>query len=240
MFLTFKNLNILVLSVIFSYTHITGQDTLTVIDVDSNIYHTVTVRDQVWMKENLKTTRYNDSTAIPYIKDDNEWMALKSPGYTWYEYDKENKDIYGALYNWYAVNTNKLCPVGWHVPTDDEWNMLEIYLGMQPYEAQNISYRGTSKAFKLKATGTVQESTGLWHTPNEGATNETGFSAIPGGFIYYNDGYSYGLGSYGFWWASEEFNKPDAWYRLLYYHSAYMSRSTYNKGYGFSVRCLKD
>lgn len=220
---------------------INAQDIDTVTDIDGNIYQTVNFGNQVWMKENLKTTTYSDSTPIPNVTDEAEWTTLTSGAYMWYENDeKSNKNTYGALYNWYTVETNKLCPIGWHVPTDEEWNILEIYFGMSQNDAYKTSYRATGKGGKLKAAGTVQGGDGLWHTPNEDATNESGFSALPGGFSYFNDGYSYGLGSYGFWWSSSDASPTDAWYRLLYYYSGFVSRNTYNKKYGFSVRCVRD
>ena len=220
---------------------INAQDIDSVIDIDGNIYQTVNFGNQVWMKENLKTTTYSDSTPIPNVTDEAEWTTLTSGAYVWYENDeKSNKNIYGALYNWYTVETNKLCPIGWHVPTDEEWNTLEIYFGMSQNDAYKTSYRATGKGGKLKAAGTVQGGDGLWHTPNEDATNESGFSALPGGFSYFNDGFSYGLGSYGFWWSSSDASSTDAWYRLLYYYSGFVSRNTYNKKYGFSVRCVRD
>lgn len=234
-FFTFQCLLMFYLATVFC------QDSLIIKDIDGNEYKTVSIGNMIWMAENLKTTKYNEGTPIKHINDRFVWKEIKSGGYMWYEYKEKNyKDLYGALYNWYAVNTGKLCPEGWHVPSDDEWNSLEIILGMSRYEANNISYRSTSKGGQLKSAGTVQAQDGLWHTPNEGATNETGFSANPGGFTYYNDGFSYGMGSYGFWWSSTEYSETDAWYRLLYFYSAFMSRNSYNKGYGFSVRCIKD
>lgn len=226
--------------ILLVYT-VNAQNSDTLIDIEGNIYQTISIGNQLWMKENLKTTTYRDSTPIPNVTNKKEWITQKTGAYLWYENDEsKNKNIYGALYNWYTVETNKLCPNGWHVPTDDEWNTLEISLGMKPHEANSISYRGTSDGGGLKIIGTVQDSTGLWHTPNENATNKSGFSALPGGFVYFNDGNSYGLGSYGFWWSSSENSPTEAWYRLLFYYSGFSSRNIYNKGYAFSVRCVKD
>ena len=220
---------------------INAQNIDTVTDIDGNVYQTVAIENQLWMKENLKTTTYSDSTPIPNVTNQKEWITLTTGAYLWYENDETlNKNTYGALYNWYAVETNKLCPTGWHVPTDEEWNTFEINLGMSQNDADKISYRGTSNGGKLKTVGTVQDGDGLWHTPNEDATNESGFSALPGGFSYYNDGLFYGLGSYGFWWSSSEQSSTEAWYRLLYYHSGFVSRNIYNKRYGFSIRCVKN
>ena len=102
---------------------------LTVTDVDGNVYHTLKIGSQVWMVENLKTTRYNDSTEITMIEDSTLWNHLTEPACCWMDNDLNNKEPYGGLYNWYAVNTGKLCPDGWHVPTNEEWTELIDYLG---------------------------------------------------------------------------------------------------------------
>jgi uncharacterized protein (TIGR02145 family) len=101
----------------------------TVVDVDGNVYRTVEIGDQVWMAENLRTTRLNDGQSILYEPDSSDWASLRAPGYCWPNNDPSNKDDYGGLYNWYAVDTGKLAPIGWHVPTDDEWRVLADYLG---------------------------------------------------------------------------------------------------------------
>ena len=120
-------------------------------DIDGNNYLTVTIGTQIWMAENLRTTKYNDGTAIPLVTDNTTWANLTTPAYCWYNNDaKTNGSTYGALYNWYSVNTKKLCPTGWHVPNDTEWTTLTTYLG------------GTAVAGgKLKETGTAH-----WYSPN--------------------------------------------------------------------------
>jgi|WetSurMetagenome_2_1015567.scaffolds.fasta_scaffold266670_1 uncharacterized protein (TIGR02145 family) len=134
-------------------------------DVDGNIYHTVTIGTQVWLAEDLKTTRYNDGTAIPYVSGDVEWKNLRSAAFCWYDNDESNKTVYGALYNWYTINTGKLCPVGWHVASNSDWETLINY-------CSGWELAGG----KLKEAGTAH-----WDAPNIGATNEFGFTAIPGG-----------------------------------------------------------
>ena len=132
-------------------------------DIDGNIYHTVTIGNQVWMVENLKTTRYNDGTAIPNVTDSSVWSKLSTPAYCWYNNDASSyKATYGALYNWYAVNVQKLCPKGWHVASNAEFYALNSFLD--------------GECGKLKEAGTIH-----WYSPNKGATNETGFTALPGG-----------------------------------------------------------
>jgi uncharacterized protein (TIGR02145 family) len=196
---------------------------LKVTDIDGNVYHTVTIGTQVWMVENLKTTRYNDGTAIPLVTDSTEWNNLTTPGYCWYNDDAVTyKSTYGALYNWYAVSTGKLSPAGWHVPTDTDWTMLTTYLG-GPAVAGG----------KLKESGLTH-----WMTPNTGATNSSGFTALPGGYRYDHD--TFYIGYYGYWWSSTEYNAADAWFRMLHCSIVEVNRLSNNKSAGFSVRCVRD
>jgi len=204
-------------------TFTAGSETVT--DIDGNEYHTVTIGTQTWLVENLKTTKYNDGTSIPNVTDNNERGNLSTPGYCWYNNDATNKNPYGALYNGYTVNTGKLAPIGWHVPTDAEWTILTTYLG------------GESVAGgKLKETGTTH-----WLSPNNGATNESGFTALPGG-ISGGDGTFLHIGYGGFWWSSTENDTYTfiAWYRVLDYNLNYISRNSNSKNLGFSVRCVRD
>jgi uncharacterized protein (TIGR02145 family) len=170
-------------------------------DIDNNKYDIITIGTQTWMAENLKTTRYNDGTLIPLITDNTPWgnaSTNKSPGYCWYNNVPANLIAYGALYNWYAINTasngNKnVCPTGWHVPTDGEWTTLTNALG------------GTGVAGgKMKEAGLAH-----WVTPNTGATNESGFAGLPGGYRK-GDGTFVNVGSYGYWWSSTEDYTTDA------------------------------
>jgi uncharacterized protein (TIGR02145 family) len=197
----------------------------TIQDADGNVYHTVTIGSQVWMTENLKTTKYNDGTAIPLVTDDTAWAGLTTPGYCWSDNNEDYKSTYGALYNWYTINTGKLCPVGWHVPSDEEWTTLIDYLGGE-YVALG----------KLKESGTTH-----WNSPNNDATNESGFTALPGGkrgFIPY--GISLMVGGYGVWWSSTSFNTNSAWHRYIGYDLDHVVSDTYYKKDGLSVRCLRD
>lgn len=205
----------------------TTPDTIT--DADGNVYNTVIIGTQVWTAENLKTTKYNDGSNIPLVTDNTSWGNLTTPGYCWYNNDAANhKNVYGALYNWYAVNTGKLCPAGWHVPSDTEWTTLTDYLG------------GESVAGgKLKSTGTIEDGTGLWHRPNPGATNETGFTAVPGGYRYV-DGTFCNIGSDGQWWSSTATFSTDALCRFMLCNNNSVSSSYYNKKKGNSVRCVRD
>ena len=198
--------------------------TYAVNDIDGNGYNSVTIGTQTWMAKNLKTSKYNDGEIIPLVVDNTGWATLITPGYCWYNNDDAtNKTSYGAMYNWYATNTNKLCPTGWHVPTDAEWTILTNYLG-------GISAAGG----KMKEAGIMH-----WTTPNTGATNESEFTALPGG---YRDrtGIFYYIGDYGRWWCSTEFDAQSGWGRGMGYNVGNISVYGYIKQIGFSVRCLKD
>ena len=190
-------------------------DTLT--DIEGNEYKTIEIGDQTWMAENLRTTKYNDGSSIPLVTENTSWLNLTTPAYCWYDNDISKKDIYGSLYNWYTVNRGNLCPAGWHIPTDVEWTVLSAYLG------------GESVAGgKLKETGTAH-----WD-PNTDASNESGFTALPGG-MRGNGGAFFDLGYYGgYWWSATE-----SWCRILYCRSADISSLTDNNTTGFSVRCIK-
>ncbi len=208
--------------------------TAPVLDLDGNTYDTVKIGTQTWMKQNLKTTKLNDGTSIALVTDVAAWSSLSSPGYCWYNNDETaNKNIYGALYNWYTVSTGKLCPSGWHVPTDSEIKTLEMYLGLTQIQADATNRRGTDQGNKLKEAGTIH-----WSAPSVG-TNSSGFTALPGGARDY-------YGSFGTltihspWWSSTELDASTAWLRSLYYTYADIYRGSDNKKYGFSVRCLKN
>jgi uncharacterized protein (TIGR02145 family) len=174
-------------------------------------YNTVQIGSQCWFKSNLNTTLYNDGTSI-------------SGNYWCYNNNQSNCNIYGALYNWYAVNTGKLCPSGWHVPSDAEWTTLVNYLGGEDVAGG-----------KLKETGTTH-----WQSPNNGATNSSGFTALPGGYRRYPDGQFGLLGTDGRWWSSTQYDGSKAWYRYIYNNKTIVGKNYIDKGYGFSVRCLHD
>ena len=197
----------------------------TMTDQDGNVYKTVTIGTQTWMAENLRTTKYNDGTAIPTVTDNDEWGDLTDGAFCNYN-DTANIDYiatYGRLYNWYTVNTGKLAPIGWHVPTDAEWTTLSDYLG------------GLSiTAGKLKEAGTTH-----WYSPNTGATNETGFTALPGGSRSSNGTFG-NIGNYGYWWSTTEYNATYSLHRSMSYNYNNVSGYSYKKVLGFSVRCVKD
>jgi len=189
-------------------------------DIDGNFYDTVVIGTQVWMAENLRTTRLNDGTEIPLVESDTAWSNLKTPGYCWYgNYEAFfSLNHYGALYNYYAVTSGKLCPVGWHVPDTDEWYTLIMYLG-------NDVAGG-----KMKETGTRN-----WLNPNTGATNESGFNALPGGFrnAYYKDFQRFRVS--GHFWHSE----PADAMRVTYL-SEDVIHGSMSRNDGLSVRCIRN
>lgn len=191
-------------------------------DVDGNWYGTVIIGTQIWMTENLRTTRFNDKEKIPMIKNNAEWSALTTPAFCWYDNNKsEKKEEYGALYNWYAVATEKLCPVGWRVASVTDWIDLANNLG---------GVVGAGE--KLKEAGTEH-----WISPNI-ADNSSGFTALPGGLRgsagFGNRGYR------GFWWTSTQMDYLTAHGACLTNNSADWERNDFLFRQGFSVRCLKE
>lgn len=195
-----------------------------VMDIDGNMYNTVTIGTQVWMTEDLKTTRYNDGTAIRLVTDDTEWSNLTSPGYSWYKNDEATYGVsYGALYNWYTIESGNICPDGWHVPEDKELTVLTDFLG-----GESIA------GGKLKETGTEH-----WTSPNTGATNQSGFTALPGGYRD-SSGSFYYIGYTGYWWSATQNNVTYAWPRSLSHNTTTVDMFPDNKKNGFSVRCVAD
>ncbi len=204
--------------------------TSTITDVDGNVYNTVLIDNQCWMKENLKTTKYRNNTPIEYPGSNNiAWQNNTTGAYAWYNNDISWKDSYGALYNWHAVNNaNGLCPTGWHVPTDAEFTAMTNHLG------------GTGVAGgKMKSTRTVPDPHPRWESPNTGATNESNWSGLPGG-IRFTDGSFYDMSIFGNWWSSTEDDATDAWYRYLNDNGSGVDRDYDAKGLGFSARCVRD
>jgi len=210
----------------------------TVTDIEGNVYHTVTIDTQTWMVENLKTTKYNDGTSIPLISDSTAWSILATPGYCWYNNDLANKNINGALYNWYTVNTNKLAPTGWHVPTDAEWTTLTTYLTNKGY-----GYGGSGNDIAKSMASTTGWD--LYSTPgtignDPASNNRSGFTVIPGGYLIDKGTFEY-IGYYGSWWSSTEYNTNFAWDRYVGSNDSIVNRGNdYSKKSGFSVRCLRD
>ena len=208
------------------------------VDADGNTYTTVTIGSQVWMKENLKTSKYRNGDAIPTNLSDAAWSGTTTGAYSIYNNDAANNSTYGKLYNWYAVaDPRGLCPAGWHVPTDHDWNLLTKYL--DPAADTSCIGCGNTAGGTMKSTGTIEAGTGLWLSPNTDANNSSGFTGLPGGGRNLNGTYLY-FGYFGIWWSSTELPSPVAWYRYLGYNLGYSLRYDNAKTYGFSVRCLRD
>jgi len=196
-------------------------------DIDGNTYRTIRIGSQTWMAENLKATRYNDGTPIPNVKDNASWVALTTGAYCEYENRSVYSDTYGRLYNWYAVastNPENVCPTGWHVPSHAEWMQLTDYLG-------GLEVAGS----KLKETGITH-----WYSPNSQSTNETGFTALPGGFRV--TGTYREIGSSGWWWSATSYNTDSAFSRFMMttFSEVAVCFGASPKALGFSVRCMKD
>ena len=215
----------------------------TVTDVDGNVYDTVTIGTQTWMKENLKAIHFNNGDPIPNKTDNTEWSNLTTSAYCYYENSTINGGIYGGLYNFYAVSDSRnLCPSGWHIPTDSEWKTLEMYLGMNQSQADGIGLRGTNEGGKLKEigdTGWPNPELYHWHF-DVGATNETGFTALPGSYRHFTGVFGGGGGYDGLWWSSSESSTENAWKRELWYDSSKIIRNYESKKEGVSIRCVRD
>jgi len=214
--------------------NVRNQYTGTVIDIDGNEYKTIKIGDQEWMAENLKVTRYRNGDPIPKVINHSEWISNEPRigKYCSYDNDDSNISTYGLLYNYGVVYYDDIAPVGWHVPTDEDWKELEMSLGMSESEADSKGWRGTVEGGKLKATGTT-----YWNTPNEGATNVSSFSAVPGGFRDAVYGSFNNIGSWSFFWS---YTDCEIWSRALYHSHAEINRLYWGGSYGFSIRCIKD
>jgi uncharacterized protein (TIGR02145 family) len=196
-----------------------------VTDADGNVYDTVQIGTQVWLSQNLQTTHYNDGSLIPTVTDNSAWSTLTNGATCYYNNDAANAATYGMLYNWYAVvDPVGICPPGWHIPSNAEWDVLTNYLG-----GGNV------------AGGAMKAISALWGTTNMGATNSSGLACLPAGTRYNVDGAFYSLGIYGGFWSSTASNENMAYDRLLSASSAGVYLYSYSaKNCGLSIRCVKD
>lgn len=197
----------------------------TVMDIDGNIYTAITIGSQVWMAENLQTTRFANGETVTKLSINSQWSNSSVPAYCYYTNSVANSSVYGALYNWQVVSdSRKIAPTGWHIPSKEEWETLFEFLG-----GINVA------AGKLKETGTVH-----WANPNSGATNEVGFSALPGGYRQSNGSFI-GLGNIGSWWSADQSSGTEAWAVGMFNDAIYIDLGNYyDKKIGFSLRCIKD
>lgn len=201
-------------------------------DIEGNLYGVVYIGNQVWMAENLRTTQFSNNTPIPNITDNTEWLNLTGAAYCWYNNDIRYKPTFGALYSWYTIEGGNLCPTGWHVPSDDEYGTLEMYLGLNPDSVKVWGWRGTNQGTQMKSdTG--------WEDGGNG-TNTSGFTGLPGGYRYAAQGAFYSLGKLTYWWSSSELNANESWYRLLDNVNNDIYRATTSKKGGKYIRCVKN
>jgi uncharacterized protein (TIGR02145 family) len=204
----------------------------TLTDQQGNVYKTIAIGNQVWMAENLKASIYRNGEFIPNVTDSAQWAGLSSGAWCYYNNNSQYECPYGKLYNWYAVSdARSVCPAGWHVPTDDDWSILINHLDPNANGGDNL----------LNSAGGKMKSKGIdyWISPNQQATNESGFSGLPGALrdaaaLFYNNLYQ------GFWWSSSEYLPPIAWCRSLSYHIGSCYRVINNSSYGLAIRCLRD
>ena len=216
-------------------------------DVDGNIYETIQIGEQVWMAENLKTTRYSNGDEIIYINNPNDWNNNFVGHYAAYNNDLLNVDLYGYLYNWSAANDSRgICPEGFHLPSDQEWSELIQYLdpSTNPFAENHNDVHSSLAGGFLKDTGTIQGEDGLWQAPNTNATNVTGFSALPAGLTNDENGnfnlMGYYLGYLAWYWTSTAIDSDLAWSRELFWSGSDIHRHSITKNYGISVRCVSD
>jgi uncharacterized protein (TIGR02145 family) len=204
-------------------------------DIDDNVYRTVIIGDQLWMQSDLRTTHFSGGSAIPFVEDDEEWLNLTTYACCWYNNTPPAAGSgYGLIYNWYAVETEALCPTGWHVPTDEEFKVLERHLGMTPAQYDGTGWRGTDQGSQMKSTSSL-----AW-VPSTG-TNSSGFTALGEGYRYGVLGNFADYGTVGYWWTSTlHWDTTKALYRRLDSIEARIYREGVIFAGGKSVRCIKD
>jgi uncharacterized protein (TIGR02145 family) len=217
---------------------ISQNNDLKVTDIDGNVYNTVKIGDQIWMKENLRVTHFNNGDKIETTSPDTlDISDLKDPEFQWaYNGDENNAPVYGRLYTWYVVADNRnVCPVGWHVPSDEEFCQLEnaVEPGSDP-DCNLREHRGLNQGGYMK----VADST-IWRSPYLACNNQSGFSVLPAGIRYYS-GVFHCLGSHGYFWTATENDSENGKSRRFYYDANDVSRSAYFKRSSLSIRCVKD
>ena len=219
-------LSVMMMSCEQDHTTQPGLDMNTVTDIDGNMYETMRVGDKLWMTENLRATRYRNGDPIPVITEGSEWQDLQSGAMSAYSNYEDAAQVYGRLYNWYAVADERgLAPVGWHVATDEEWQMLIDHFGGKDLAGGLLKEAGTSR----------------WQSPNAGPDERSGFCALPGGKRDPQEGAFYGLHAFAHFWTSTENPEYDyAFQRWLGFDRTRVKHTSYLKSAGYSVRCVKD
>lgn len=210
-------------------------------DIEGNLYKTLKIGTQVWMVENLKTTHYNNGTPIPNVTDKAAWENLSTPGFCWYDNDSTKyAKLFGTLYNYYVgadTNNRNVCPVGWHVPTFDNWNKLTFFL-----EADGHGYEGSGSDIGKSMAARFR-----WNSSvnpgdignNAGANNSSGFTGLPAGARDVNGTFGT-INDQGWWWSSNYLNGNNSWYLHLYTGYGGTTWSSIDKRLGMSVRCVRD
>ncbi len=212
----------------------------TVTDIDGNTYNVVTIGNQCWMKQNLRTSKYRNGDIINNGLSNSSWQSTTSGAWAYYNDSSYHDQIYGKLYNWYAVaDPRDLCPTGWRVSDENDWNTLALALDSLSDVSCISCAQSNIVGGEIKSIGTLQAGTGLWWSPNTGATNNSEFTALPGG-IRFNNGVFFNRNVQGFWWSSTEINTDTAFVRDLTYNGSSFNRGFSEKHFGFSVRCIKD
>ena len=202
--------------------------------IDGYTYKTVKIGEQEWFAENLKTTVYANGEEIPYSRTDDSWTTQEIGMRCSYDHDEARSAQYGQLYNWYAVDDERgLCPSGWHVPSDEEWQDLEVFLGMSKADVSLEGARGSGQL----SIGTKLKAKSGWEKGRDG-TDDFGFSALPGGLRHNVNGVFYNAGDYGLWWSSSP-NNGYAWFRSVAKYADF-DRNFNHHQRGHSVRCLRD
>ena len=234
----YKNVKLFILT--FFCIGLTGLQAQTVKDIDGNVYHEISIGTQVWMVENLKTTRYLNGDSIgTTIPATLEITSESTPKYQWaYDGNESNVATYGKLYTWYAAKDSRnICPTGWHVPSDAEWTTLTDYLinNSYGYQGSGIDITKSMAATSDWTTNSIAGNVGNDQTSN----NCSGFTAFAGGYRYGSGSFN-GFGSYGYWWSATELYSTSAWYRNLGAHRNDVFRGSSSKQNGVSVRCLRD
>ncbi|NQT27307.1 Ig-like domain-containing protein [candidate division KSB1 bacterium] len=210
-------------------------DQSSIADIDGNIYKIVQIGDQWWLAENLKVTHYRNGEAITHVTD---WSNLTAGAYCAYKNDENNADTYGYLYDWAAVKDSRnIAPEGWHVPTDEEWKQLEMYLGMSQFEADDIFYRGTNEGSKLADNASLWSDGAL---KNNSVFGESGFSALPGGCHHFTGNFFGGMGFSAYFWSSTSAHSLNAWGRKLYDRNSEVYRYSTSIQDESSVRLVRD
>jgi uncharacterized protein (TIGR02145 family) len=226
---------LMLVSFVFLFQQTSFSQTGIVRDIEGNEYKTIKIGPQTWMAENLRATRYQDGTLIPEIQNADEWLSTKEASLSYYP-NSDATPKPNILYNWYAVNSGNLCPIGWHVPSDEKWMELERTIGMEENLIKTVGARGWNQKLDGKLKSTEK---GKWQVDRDYYSNETGFNALPAGYRT-NSGTFQFQKQFAYWWSSSSESEEFAWKRHLSYYRDIINRNVMLKNSGLCVRCIKD